>query len=642
MVERKYSFQTGKVNSFTEVDYVLFGLMLLGSAGIGAYYAIVDRKKSNTKDFLLAGGNMNPIPVALSLLASFMSAITLLGTPAEMYNYTTIYFYIGLSYLFVMAASSHLFVPIFYNLRVTSVYEYLEKRFSRGVRTLGSLTFCVQMILYMAIVLYAPSLALNKVTGFNLWGSVISVGIVCTFYTTLGGMKAVLWTDVFQVAIMMIGLLATLIEGCIRAGGFNNAWEHARESGRIVFDDFNPDPAVRHTFWSLVIGGYFTWLAVYGVNQAQIQRACTCPTLKKAQLALWLNFPGLCLILYICCLIGIVLYDFYRTCDPKSYGLIQQADQLLPLYVMDILGFLKGLPGLFIACLFSGALSTISSGLNSLSTVILQDVIRTYIVKDMSENKATWISKILVIILGFLCLGLAYVASLLGGVLQAALSLFGMIGGPLLGLFTLGLFFPWANKWGAYTGLIGSLIFMFWIGIGAQTYKFPSPKSMIDISGCNWNVTQPPPTVNITTIPTTVAAATTIGPVQVLYTLSYLWYSATAVLTTLVIGLLVSFATGHTKAKDVNPNLMVPFFDIVFPCLPEKLRKPLRFGVDYSGKKDLIEETKATSEMENGKEKMKIGKDNIGFQNDNQVQCYTVPPPEGLENIPQIIAITHM
>lgn len=123
MAEGKYSFETGKIHGFSVVDYVLFGLMLAFSATIGVFYAIKDRKRSNTKEFLLAGGNMNPIPVSLSILASFMSAITLLGTPAEMYNYTTMYFYIGLGYLFVVAGAAHLFIPIFYKLRCTSAYE---------------------------------------------------------------------------------------------------------------------------------------------------------------------------------------------------------------------------------------------------------------------------------------------------------------------------------------------------------------------------------------------------------------------------------------------------------------------------------------------------------------------------------------
>ena len=118
-----YSFETKKIAPFTTADYALFGLMLAGSAFIGIFYAFKDRKRNNTKEFLLAGGKMNPIPVSLSILASFMSAITLLGTPAEMYNYTTMYWYIGLGYLLVVAAAAHLFIPVFYRLRVTSAYE---------------------------------------------------------------------------------------------------------------------------------------------------------------------------------------------------------------------------------------------------------------------------------------------------------------------------------------------------------------------------------------------------------------------------------------------------------------------------------------------------------------------------------------
>ncbi|OWF51072.1 Sodium-dependent multivitamin transporter [Mizuhopecten yessoensis] len=159
--EKKYSFQTGERNTFGVVDYVLFGLLLCVSAGIGMFYAIKDRRRQNIKDFLLAGGNMSAIPVALSLLASFMSAITLLGTPSEMYTYTTMYWWIGLGYFFTIGAAAHIYMPVFYRLRVTSAYQYLEMRFGSPTRSLVSIIYVVQMVLYMSIVLYAPSLAMN-------------------------------------------------------------------------------------------------------------------------------------------------------------------------------------------------------------------------------------------------------------------------------------------------------------------------------------------------------------------------------------------------------------------------------------------------------------------------------------------------
>ncbi|OWF49417.1 Sodium-coupled monocarboxylate transporter 2 [Mizuhopecten yessoensis] len=463
--------------------------------------------------------------------------------------------------------------------------RYLELRFSKGVRTAGSMTFSVQMLLYMALVLYAPSLALNAVTGFTLWGSVIAIGAVCTLYTCLGGMKAVLWTDTFQVTMMLTGLIAILIKGSIESGGIGEAWQRAVDGERVLFNDFDPNPAKRHSVWSLVIGGTFTWVAIYGVNQAMVQRCCTCSSLKQARLAIWLNFPGLCLILYLCCFIGMVMYGFYRNCDPLKFGLVQSSDQLLPLFVMDVLGTARGFPGLFVACLFSGALSTISSGLNSLSAVVLQDIIKSYFLPDISEQRATLVSKILALVFGVICLGLTYVAYFLGGVLQATLSLYGMIGGPLLGLFILGMMFPWANKWGAYAGLLFGLVFMFWIGVGAQLYPPVIPTSPISTIDCNWNLTIAPNITAASSILNSTSNAPTqedSNPLHKLYTLSYMWYSATAVLATCVVGLIVSGITGFNDPVEADARLICPLFDILFPYLPEVIRKPMRFGVDYS------------------------------------------------------------
>ncbi|KAK3582702.1 hypothetical protein CHS0354_013053 [Potamilus streckersoni] len=288
---------------------------------------------------------------------------------------------------------------------------------------------------------------------------------------------------------------------------------------------------------------------------------------------MWINLPGLWGILYLGCLIGITMYAFYRHCDPIQFKLVSASDQLVPLFVMDVMGNVYGVPGLFVACLFSGALSTISSGLNSIAACVLQDVIKAYFYKDLSEERATNVSKFIAGAFGLICIGLTYVASLLGGVLQAALSLFGMIGGPLLGIFTLGMIFPWANTYGAYAGLIGSLTFMFWIGIGTQIVKPAIPKSPLDLSQCNWNLTTTAASVtslvNIssTTVSSvisstmefthnaTLAISTTAkeehGPLYTLYTLSYIWYSATAVLACVVIGLIVSFLTDHADVETI-------------------------------------------------------------------------------------------
>ncbi|XP_077866780.1 sodium-coupled monocarboxylate transporter 1-like [Saccoglossus kowalevskii] len=157
------------VPGFSIADYVIFGLLLLVSASIGIWHACTGGKQRTTGEFLMANRMMGPIPVACSLTASFMSAITILGTPAEHYIHGCMYSLFGITYALVMILSAELFMPIFYKLKVTSAYEYLEFRFnSKFVRVLGSATFICQMVLYMGIAIYAPSLALNAVYVHNI------------------------------------------------------------------------------------------------------------------------------------------------------------------------------------------------------------------------------------------------------------------------------------------------------------------------------------------------------------------------------------------------------------------------------------------------------------------------------------------
>ncbi|CAL8339333.1 unnamed protein product [Arctogadus glacialis] len=395
------------VGSFVAADYVVFALMLLVSAAVGVYYAWVDRSQGSTGDFLMGGRSLTAVPVSLSLTASFMSAITVLASPAEVYRYGAVFGLVGLSYIFTVVVTSEIFLPVFYRLAITSTYEYLELRFNRATRLMGTVLFIIQTVLYTGIVIYAPALALNQVTGMDLWGAVVSTGIVCTFYCTLGGLKAVVWTDVFQVGVMLAGFMAVIIRSVLLQGGIGPIIQHSQQGGRLNLWDFDMNPLRRHTFWTLTIGGTFVWVSVYGINQAQVQRYLSCKTIAHARMALYLNLIGLTAL-----------------------------DQLMPYLVMDILRSYPGVPGLFVAAAYSGSLSTVSSSINALTAVTVEDLIRPHI--DLSEKHLSWASKGLSLLYGALCIAMAAIASLMGGVLQAAITIFGIIGGPLLGLFTLG------------------------------------------------------------------------------------------------------------------------------------------------------------------------------------------------------------
>nr|XP_060515615.1 sodium-coupled monocarboxylate transporter 1 [Panthera onca] len=407
------------IGTFVVWDYVVFAAMLLISAAIGIYYAFAGGGQQTSKDFLMGGRSMTAVPVALSLTASFMSAVTVLGTPSEVYRFGAIFSIFAITYFFVVAISAEVFLPVFYKLGITSTYEYLELRFNKYVRLCGTVLFIVLTILYTGIVIYAPALALNQVTGFDLWGAVVATGVVCTFYCTLGGLKAVVWTDVFQVGIMVAGFASVIIQAVVIQGGISTILNDAYNGGRLNFWNFNPNPLQRHTFWTIVIGGTFTWTSIYGVNQSQVQRYISCKSRFQAKMSLYINLLGLWAILTCSVLCGLALYSRYHDCDPWTAKKVSAPDQLMPYLVLDILQDYPGLPGLFVACAYSGTLSTVSSSINALAAVTVEDLVKPHF-RSLSERSLSWISQGLSVMFGALCIGMAALASLMGALLQSA------------------------------------------------------------------------------------------------------------------------------------------------------------------------------------------------------------------------------
>ncbi|XP_040508688.1 sodium-coupled monocarboxylate transporter 1 isoform X1, partial [Gallus gallus] len=542
---------SGGMGGFSVWDYVVFAAMLLVSAVIGIYYAFAGGGQKTSKDFLMGGRSMTAVPVALSLTASFMSAVTVLGTPAEIYRYGAIFCIFAITYALVVLCSAEIFLPVFYRLGITSTYEYLELRFNKYLRLCGTFLFIIQTTLYTGIVIYAPALALNQVTGFDLWGAVVATGVVCTFYCTLGGLKAVVWTDVFQVGIMVAGFSSVIIRAVVVQEGIGRIVNDSYYGGRLNFWDFNPNPLQRHTFWTIIIGGTFTWTGIYGVNQSQVQRYIACKTRFHAKMSLYINLVGLWAILVCATLCGLSLYSIYKDCDPWTAKQVSALDQLMPYLVLDILSDFPGVPGLFVASAYSGTLSTVSSSINALAAVTVEDLVRPYF-RSLSEKKLSWISMGMSLFYGGVCIAMAALASLLGALLQAALSIFGMVGGPLLGLFALGILCSFANGIGAFVGLITGFVISLWVGIGSQIYP-PLPERTMPLplstAGCNISIASnlTTPTENpLTTIFSTQAAERPVLADH-WYSLSYLYFSTLGTLTTIAVGMIISLLTGGLK-----------------------------------------------------------------------------------------------
>ncbi|XP_077555197.1 putative sodium-dependent multivitamin transporter isoform X2 [Haemaphysalis longicornis] len=545
-----------RATTFGAADYAVFGVMLLLSSLIGIYYRFTGGRQRTVREYLVADRKMSVVTVAFSLMASFLSAITLLGVPAENYYYGTHFAVVNIAYILGTFIAAFVFLPVFYDLQVISVYE----------------------VLYTAVMLYAPAVALTAVTGISKWLSTISVGLVATFYCTIGGMKAVLWTDLFQSILMFLVVFAVVGVGTYRMGGVYNVWSEAQAGGRIEFLNFDPDPTVRHSVWALAVGGTFMYVSIYGVNQFQVQRLMTVSTLKKAQTALFLNLPIVSALCLMSCFAGIVIYANFRHCDPLLSGKITNTDQVLPYFVMLYLGGVQGVPGLIVAGIFSGALSTVSSAVNSMAAVLLEDFVRPFCISEKTYDKhALVILKFLAISYGILCVLITGAVEHLGGVLQLVCIVSGMAGGPLLGVFTLGMLCRTANQKAALSGLIAGLVMGFWVGIGAMAYGLkPHLLPLLD-DGCQLssaaasalttpavsdilnNVTATVPTIlaqsqlsgNVSTTTDVIIGETYVLP---LHRLSYMWYYGFGWMVTVVVGFVVTLLTGG--AKDVDPRCL--------------------------------------------------------------------------------------
>ena len=539
--------------------------MLAVSAAAGLWH-YRKAQKSSTEDYLLGGRSMALFPVSASLVASFISGVTILGTPSEIYNFGTQYWITIISILFSGLVVAVVYAPVFVEMRLNSVYEYLEIRFNRSVRTLISLIFVIDVVLYQSIVVYVPALALNQVSGIDVHLIGITVCCVCVFYTVLGGIRAVVWTDALQVAVMVAGVLTVSVLGTYQLG-VAEIWSEALKANRIEFLNFDPSPYTRHTVWTVLIGSWLYSTAYIAVNQTMVQRYRSLKDLKTSKLSLAIFTISIMLFISLCCWCGLVLIAWWSPpkCDPRASGLITADDQLLPAYVMEIAGHLHGVPGLFIAGIFGAALSTLSVGFNSTSVVVLEDFVKGLFGMKLSDRCSFIFVKVLVVLLGSIALGLLFLVEKLGGVLVITGSLAAIAAGTSFGVFTLGILFPWTNSKGAFTGAIVGFVIAGWASLGANWSLGAGllvPKKLpVALSHCPANISES--FLKQFDRPNE-------GDVFPLYRLSYHWFTGLGTVIVIIVGNLVSWWTGPVDPSTIDKRLLSP---VIHSLLPKPKRE---------------------------------------------------------------------
>ncbi|XP_073979656.1 sodium-coupled monocarboxylate transporter 1-like isoform X2 [Rhodnius prolixus] len=515
---------------FGWADYTVFGGMLVVSSAIGVYQGNAARGGSAIQ-FLTGGGQMATFPVALSMLASFLSSITLMGQPAEVYLYGAQQWLFGIASFIIVPVVGYVMVPFFRERNYFSAYQYFGERFSRKLQLLASCLFTFQMVLYLSLVLYAPALAMHQVTGLNTLMLVTIMYVVCIVYTTIGGMKAVIWTDTFQVVVLFVSLGAVLTKGTMDIGGTKVVWERSQQFNRTTFFNWNYDMTERYTFWSSLIGSGFLHISTYGGNQLQIQRYLTVKSTKDARRMLWINAIGWALVMFLCVYAGLLIFAAYAYCDPLRTQKISKPDQLFPLFVMETLYTYPGFPGLFICGIFSAGLSTVSTGVNSLAAIWFAELEGTQFRKKLTDSQTGLVVKGLALTFGILSYLVVFIVPFMGGLVPLAVSLSSIFAGSLFGLFMLGMMSNKTNALGSATGLITSVVFLCWISSGAswaqkhgQIVHLPQPSSL---AGCA----------------TPVEEKVKHGGEYafLLYRISYTWYCLIATFTTIIVGFAASY-----------------------------------------------------------------------------------------------------
>ena len=355
---------TRTLSTLDWVAIFIYGAILVV---MGLYFM---RRERGTDDFFLAGRRIPWWAAGVSIFATQLSAITFMAIPAKSYDTDWILFVQNLGILAMAPVVAFCFLPFFRRLSVTTAYEYLEYRFHNSLRLAGSAVYMLFQVGRVAVVTLLPALALSAVTGFDVVACILAMGAICIVYTVLGGIEAVIWSDVLQTAVLLGGALWALIAMMNGIdGGMSTMISDASENAKLRLADFSFDLS-QPTILVVVLGAIFINIIPYTSDQSVVQRYLTTPDEASARKAIWaaglLSLPAS----FIFFGLGTALWVYYRA-NPGDLEPTAKLDQILPFFLVDQLP--SGVAGLVIAGVFAAAMSSLDSSMNSVSTAFTTD-----------------------------------------------------------------------------------------------------------------------------------------------------------------------------------------------------------------------------------------------------------------------------
>lgn len=450
------------MTGFTAIDTVIMVAYLLFIVTFGSLFY---RGQKDAKDFFLAGRSFGWFPIALSVIASDMSAISYMGCPANAFQKDLRYAVTVLFLPIAVLISANVIVRLLYNRNVFTVYEYLEQRYNIALRFLASFIFLTLRTGWLATAIYTPSLALSVVTGMDLTLCILATGLVATFYATLGGIKAVIWCDVIQFFVLVGGIILSI--GFILAdarGDLPAIWAIAAAKERTVFLDFDYHLSAQFTVWSLIAFAIVVNMSSYGADQVVVQRYLSARSLRDViKSAVGLS----CLVVPVSTglyLVGIGLVAYYER-HPQMMASLMALDPLHPHQAMDRVfphfithALPAGITGLVIAGIIAATMSSVDSGVNSLAAVVVTDYYRRFFHRPAkTEHHYLLAGRAASVAIGVIAATLALFVGQLGTIIEIIGKINGSFAGPLVGIFLLGALTKRANSAGVFLGVTAGL-----------------------------------------------------------------------------------------------------------------------------------------------------------------------------------------
>jgi SSS family transporter len=432
-------------------DILVIVIYFLLISGLGYYYS---KRQKNTEDFFRGGQRIPFWAAGISIFGTALSPITFMAIPAKTYSTDWSYFLLNMSIFLSLPLVILLFIPYYRQKKLNTPYEYLEIRFSSIIRLLGSCCFILYQIGRIGVILFLPSIALNLVTGVDIFLCIALMGGVSLIYTLMGGIEAVIWTDVVQVFVLMGGVSLSLILIIIDTeNGFSGIIEQAKIYGK--FNAFDLTLSLKEpTVWVMLFGGFFINLTTYGTDHTMVQRYLVTPTQKEAQKSLWIGALLTIPATFIFFFMGTALFVFYQVNPSALNNNFINNDAIFPWYIVSQLP--GGVSGILIAAIFAAAMSSLSSSMNSGAASFSADVYDRYgfVWHKDPLKMARWTT---------LCIGMMGILFALFMATADIKSLWdqfnkilGLIFGSLGGVFMLGLLTKKANTKGVLIGIVVS------------------------------------------------------------------------------------------------------------------------------------------------------------------------------------------